>query len=529
MKKHHLNRLFIALSTLFLAQSASADPSSYTHANGSTIVDINKADANGLSHNLWKEFNVSANGMVLNNSTEDLVRASGNIPKNGNLDGAAKTILNEVISNKTTSLKGLLEVAGQKADVIIANPNGITCSGCSFINIGRATLTTGTPDFSDGALSGFTVKQGTVEVEGKGLGNTQSYTDLLAETVRINGQITTGSLRAVAGKYVYNRANGMVTPNSGASLFTSAIDVSALGGVTAGVIQLQSTKTGIGVNNRGTLTADAIQISTNGTLSNSGKIDAGTFAATSGGSLTNSGSLTGANVQLVSSGSIANQGNIKATQKLYAIAMGKITNSQKGTMSGAAANQLLSYANSVENHGTLSADGNLIIGAGYAPDSNNVMQPNANAKIINAGTITSAGGVALQATQAVELNTGSLTSKGTTSLSASTVNNSVTVNAGNIVVNANAFSNEGTMSADDQFTITSKNSIVNSGTLKGQTLALNTEGAINGKVCSWLVFCKKGEMSADRITITAPAVATINDIKGTINAQVIELNKSAAE
>ena len=34
-----------------------------------------------------------------------------------------------------------VEVAGKKADVVIANPSGIQCDGCGVINAGRTTLT----------------------------------------------------------------------------------------------------------------------------------------------------------------------------------------------------------------------------------------------------------------------------------------------------------------------------------------------------------------------------------------------------
>ncbi|MFC0141128.1 filamentous hemagglutinin N-terminal domain-containing protein [Erwinia mallotivora] len=153
MKMHKFNLVFLATSVAMMSQVALADPATYTHLNGSTVVNINKADTNGLSHNMWSDFNVSDKGMVLNNSTADLIRDSGNIAKNNNLDAAAKVILNEVISNKASTLKGFIEVAGTAADVIIANPNGITCTGCSFVNASRATLTTGTPVLYDGALT----------------------------------------------------------------------------------------------------------------------------------------------------------------------------------------------------------------------------------------------------------------------------------------------------------------------------------------------------------------------------------------
>ncbi|KAA5621345.1 filamentous hemagglutinin N-terminal domain-containing protein, partial [Pseudomonas aeruginosa] len=82
----------------------------------------------------------------------------GNIARNNNLTaGSASVILNEVTSKNASSLKGFIEVNGQKADVVIANPNGITCSGCSFVNTNKAILTTGKVNMTDdGAIGSYT-------------------------------------------------------------------------------------------------------------------------------------------------------------------------------------------------------------------------------------------------------------------------------------------------------------------------------------------------------------------------------------
>ncbi|MGC0825994.1 hemolysin BL-binding protein, partial [Pantoea agglomerans] len=92
----------------------------------------------------------------------------------------------------------------------IATPNGITCSGCGFIKTGRATLTTGTPTFTDGALTGFNVAKGTLTVSGNGLTGAD-YTDLLAQKINIQGQIATTQLKAIAGSYTYDLASGQAT------------------------------------------------------------------------------------------------------------------------------------------------------------------------------------------------------------------------------------------------------------------------------------------------------------------------------
>lgn len=529
MRTHQFNAIFLITTLAISSQSALANPNSYTHLNGSTVVDINKADANGLSHNMWSEFNVGKKGMVLNNSTENLVRDSGNIAKNNNLDTAAKVILNEVISNKASTLSGFIEVAGQKADVIIANPNGITCSGCSFINTSRSTLTTGTPVMVDGALTGFNIIQGRVTIDKNGLKNEQSYTDILAETVRINGLVETDSLKAVAGKYSWDSASSTATSDGGHTLFTTAIDVSALGGVTAGVIQLQTTKAGIGVNNNGTLSADSIQIASNGSLTNTGVIKASSSALLStAASMNNSGSIAGKNVQLSSSTTLSNSGTVKADSVLYTLAAGKISNSAKGTLSGTAANQIVSYAGDIENKGVIESEGAVYARTGYMPNESYVLTPVANTRIINTGSISGATGVTLQATKAINLTAGSLDSQATAYLGAATVNNVGTLNGNNITVYSNTFENSGTLQAANQLTVTGVNSISNYGTLKGKTLTLNTEGEINGASCSWLVLCKKGTLSAETLTLNAPTVSKISDLGGNIIAQVIELNKPAS-
>ncbi|SUU36073.1 heme utilization or adhesion protein [Actinobacillus seminis] len=69
-------------------------------------------------------------------------------------------ILNEVNSSNPSQLKGYVEAAGKKADVIIANPSGIHCASCGVINSGCTTFTTGKPHIKDGQVDSFTVEKG---------------------------------------------------------------------------------------------------------------------------------------------------------------------------------------------------------------------------------------------------------------------------------------------------------------------------------------------------------------------------------
>ena len=118
-----------------------------TAANGNTqvamkpgnvpVVNIATPNAAGISHNTYQDFNVGTPGAVLNNATQGGKTQLGVTIDNGNarLKGKpAELIINEVTSGNRSELKGRLEVFGNKTGVMIANPNGITCDGCGFIN-----------------------------------------------------------------------------------------------------------------------------------------------------------------------------------------------------------------------------------------------------------------------------------------------------------------------------------------------------------------------------------------------------------
>lgn len=252
----------------------------YISGNGVPVVDINTANAAGLSHNKYDRFDVEAKGLVLNNGNVDqLARQSqlaGQVTANLNLRNEATVILNEVVSGRRSSLVGFTEVLGGRADVIIANPYGISCNGCGFINTDRATLTTGTANVgADGRLAGFNVNRGEILIEGLGVNaSNQQVFDLVARNVRINANINvgdTGSLGIAAGSHDFNyndRSATAVEPTE-TTLTDYAIDSSALGGMYAGRIRLIATEAGIGVRMLGDAAASADDF----TLSSAGKIE----------------------------------------------------------------------------------------------------------------------------------------------------------------------------------------------------------------------------------------------------------------
>jgi filamentous hemagglutinin len=237
--------------------------------NGVPIVDIATPNGAGLSHNIYHDFNVGQVGVILNNATGQLTQTQlgGLIQNNPHLNGqAANLIINEVVGANPSQLQGYLEVAGQQAGVVVANPNGLTCDGCGFINTPNVTLSTGKPVLdAHGQLQMLDVKQGALTVGGKGLdGSRQASVDLVARAVQLNGALHGQTVNVVAGANKVNRQTGEVVAQAGNGPVPEvAIDTAALGGMYAGKIRLVSTEQGVGVNlanlvaKQGDLTLDA--------------------------------------------------------------------------------------------------------------------------------------------------------------------------------------------------------------------------------------------------------------------------------
>lgn len=263
-----------------------------TAPNGVPLVDIVTPNGQGLSHNKYHDFNVGNPGLILNNHNGELgtSRLGGVTPGNPNLknSGPASVILNEVTSGNRSALHGATEVFGGRADVIIANPNGITCDGCGFINTPRATLTTGTPDIDGtGRLSGFTVQGGDVTFGSKG-GNFASgdgavdLFDIVSRRVQIDGPVNGKHLRLSAGRQKFNYATGEATALDGADdAGEFAIDGSALGAMQADRIKIVVTDKGAGVRMRNDMAAHAGEL----TLSADGKISLGNASGRDGVSI----------------------------------------------------------------------------------------------------------------------------------------------------------------------------------------------------------------------------------------------------
>lgn len=224
------------------------------------IVNIAKPREDGTSYNVFTRLNVGREGLIFNNSAKiGSTILGGQILANPNLVRAgtsARLILNEVIGGTRSDLNGPIEIFGPKAGLIIANQAGITCDGCGFFNVERATLTTGRAKFDRvGAFSGLSVNGGAVNVTGKGLlaGNVD-YFDIVAETTTLNASLYASDLLITGGNsefdYKSRTASGRDTATP-----KIAIDSSLLGGMYANRIRLVGNGTGVGINLSGVATA----------------------------------------------------------------------------------------------------------------------------------------------------------------------------------------------------------------------------------------------------------------------------------
>jgi len=260
--------LFI-LQPMAAAAQLAADPNAGANrpaidsaANGTPLVQITSPSQAGVSHNKYIDFNVDPRGLILNNSGVNVqTQLGGYVAGNPFLaNGSARVILNEVTSSSVSSLRGYTEVAGQRAEVVIANPNGITCDGCGFINASRGTLTTGTPVFGGaGSLEAFRVTGGSIDIRGTGLdASTAEQVDLISRAVRINAEVWGRSLNVITGanRVRYADLGVQVIPGEG-NRPTVSLDVALLGGMYADKIRLIGTEAGLGVNSLGIIAAQS--------------------------------------------------------------------------------------------------------------------------------------------------------------------------------------------------------------------------------------------------------------------------------
>ncbi|WP_372585775.1 two-partner secretion domain-containing protein [Burkholderia vietnamiensis] len=392
-----------------------------TNAVGRQTVNIAPA-IGGVSNNTYSSFNVPKAGADLNNVGIN-----------------ARTIVNQVTSTNPSLIQGNINVLGPRANVILANPNGVTVDGGSFTNTGYVVLSTGQVGFTNLTLAPgviqrnvvLTTDRGAIAIGPGGLSGTLVNLDLIAKQLSINGPVTndftssTSGIRALVGDSTstYDTSfspsdNGhdwlIGTSSPGTKSNAVAVDITAAGGLTAGRVQLIVTDQGAGVHSLGKIYASAgdvvvaangdiaiahgslkaerdVALTTPGTVSLQGaQLTAANNANLQAGNIVLSDDVTGPTtvsagntVELTSSGAITNTGTLiqaGATASDGTTTGGDVIVNAAGDITNRSSANNLAILFAANGRTKLTAGGNII---------------NANARILSNGAVdlTAAGDV----------------------------------------------------------------------------------------------------------------------------------------
>ncbi|MFR8056943.1 MAG: hemagglutinin repeat-containing protein [Dialister invisus] len=465
-------------------------------ANGIPLVNITAPSSGGVSRNEYETFNVPDKGAILNNSyTLSKTELAGYVQGNNNMaERPAKIIVNEVTGAGPTSMDGFLEVAGNRADVVIANPNGITVNGGGFINTGKAFLTTGKPVYDgEDHLQRFDITGGDILIEGKGLGGKETGSlAILSRAVKINAGIWAKDLHITTGANTVDAKTLEASAIEGKGERPAfALDTAAIGGMYAGRITLVGTEKGLGVNNSGTWSAeDNLTLDWNGDLKNSGTIYSKgnadlrashlendktiaaerNLSAAAKENIRNQGKLlAGENMDIYAGKTLDNAGHAMESGNNLSIETGDAINNTAGTIKSGGSQQIKAGHILTNTEGTLAADGNIniqtgrmtgdgIVSAGkkagilLEKDFTNTGRLEAGSSlslavkgnITNRKEILSRGHLALESKNIRNEETGEIKGADTETVAENTWVNHGLVNGENVHIRANHITNENT-------------------------------------------------------------------------------------
>ncbi|HAX9857811.1 TPA: filamentous hemagglutinin N-terminal domain-containing protein, partial [Escherichia coli] len=413
-------------------------------ANGVPVVNIATPNGAGISHNRFTDYNVGKEGLILNNATGKLnpTQLGGLIQNNPNLKagGEAKGIINEVTGGNRSLLQGYTEVAGKAANVMVANPYGITCDGCGFINTPHATLTTGKPVMNaDGSLQALEVTEGSITINGAGLDGTRSdAVSIIARATEVNAALHAKDLTVTAGA---NRitADGRVSALKGeGNVPKVAVDTGALGGMYARRIHLTSTESGVGVNLGNLYARDGdITLDASGRLTVNNSLATGTVTAKGQGVTLTGDHKAGGNLSVSSRSDIVlSNGTLNSDKDLSLTAGGRITQQ----------NEKLTAGRDV----TLAAK-NITQDTASQINAARDIVTDASDTLTTQGQITAGQNLTASATTLTQ--DGILLAKGHAGLDAGTLNNSGAVQGASLMLGSTTLSNSGSLLSGSRLTV----------------------------------------------------------------------------
>ncbi|EKN8279286.1 filamentous hemagglutinin N-terminal domain-containing protein, partial [Escherichia coli] len=482
-------------------------------ANGVPVVNIATPNGAGISHNRFTDYNVGKEGLILNNATGKLnpTQLGGLIQNNPNLKagGEAKGIINEVTGGNRSLLQGYTEVAGKAANVMVANPYGITCDGCGFINTPHATLTTGRPVMNaDGSLQALEVTEGSITINGAGLDGTRSdAVSIIARATEVNAALHAKDLTVTAGA---NRitADGRVSALKGeGDVPKVAVDTGALGGMYARRIHLTSTESGVGVNLGNLYARDGdITLDASGRLTVNNSLATGAVTAKGQGVTLTGDHKAGGNLSVSSRSDIVlSNGTLNSDKDLSLTAGGRITQQNEKLTAGrdvtlAAKNitqDTASQINAARNIVTVASD-----------------------TLTTQGQITAGQNLTASATTLTQ--DGILLAKGHAGLDAGTLNNSGAVQGASLTLGSTTLSNSGSLLSGGRLTVNTRDF-----TQSGRTGAKGkVDITASGKLTS------TGSLVSDDVLVLKAQDVTQNGVlsggKGlTVSAQTLSSGKKS--
>ncbi|WP_256735539.1 hemagglutinin repeat-containing protein [Pseudomonas sp. dw_612] len=456
--------------------------------NGVPIVNIATPNSSGLSHNQFHDYNVGAQGVILNNvaAQTGATQLGGIIVGNPNLTSrvAAQTILNEVVGGSPSQLRGYTEVAGQSARVIVANPYGISCNGCGFINTPRVTLTTGKPVFDgSGRLDRFQVDQGSVSIDGAGLNaNNVDRFEIITRSAKINAQLQANNLTIIAGRNDVNAdsLNATARANDGSAKPELAIDSSALGGMYAGAIKLVGTEAGVGVKLAGNMAASGgdIQLDINGQLTMAQTSAAGAVNVKAASLDAQGPVYAGTSVNVQTQGNLNNQQTLAARDSISLTASGQLTN-----------NGIIEAGVNADNSRNASGDVSLVAqnlnNSGKSVIASRTLTVNTAQTLTNQGGTLSGQTTTLNAGTLDNQNSGRVLGNSTLNLAANQVLNTqgVITSQGNLTANLGQLNNHnGELSSAGHTTVNASSLDNSDGQVTGDVaLNIGLIGALNNQ------------------------------------------------
>ena len=463
--------------------------------------DIATPNSNGLSNNTYSDFNVNTDGTILNNSatggTAEIVGTAVTGNSSISAGSEASLILLRVTGTSGSDLGGTIEVFGAEAGLIIANPNGIDCDGCGFINTNRVDLVTGTANFSGDDLTGFSIDNPArffVRNTGFVSDAVADELNLVSRDLRIQAQVkANNSLRVLAGNETYDYTTNIITSDD-TEVSAHSIQINDSGNLEANYIELISTEISSGgiygiVNNGGNISAGELKIDSNGLFRN--QENGGSF-----GNINISGLL-----EVINAERFINNGNI--TANTLTITTDAFSNNDDGEnkLGKIFVTDIFSLSTpsaSYTNTGTVTSDNlNLIIGGDFVHESDTLEKFTFN-------------NLAITATNSAFMNKSDLVVFDTLKITAGThFSNSSTISTNSFIVTTGTYFDISGMINTNIFIVTAGGTFANQGGMISANSFIVTAG---DAFRNWF----GSTISADNFNVTT--AKSFSNVEATISA-----------